>query len=364
MEITGNRIASALDSWKEKEERFKKMFDFDLDTNPGFQKEKYNFIESLFYRYGKTLNEEEMLALKSLEIRRTELDQKLYVAPLERLWRWLNQPIRITRYVRNEQLEQIKLAEFQAEVYKTVHNSGFSEDQLRHLGAAIKQADQIKKEPNLPNAPRRILIPVPPTHHRENINHEIAMDKDINGKYHYAGFYSNLTDESAGSVTDRQFFAYNSGISQEQARNIMQGRPVLISGGDDMTATYVQLDLKSNKVNGSHSLEKIEVQPDFNPGDFLKPLPISRDIHPNDLEIIAKLNKGERTPAMLTIDGRLKKVLLVLNVKENSIDMIGSDNKNFELTKEAEKPSEAQKEEHQQAKVVEMAGRKKGNGIS
>lgn len=88
-QLPANRVETELNQWRSREDRFSKLFSFDLSSNRALLKEKLHYYDRVAAKYKGTPDVDERFALRVLNQERKRIEKQLYPNLLIRLLRRL-----------------------------------------------------------------------------------------------------------------------------------------------------------------------------------------------------------------------------------------------------------------------------------
>ncbi|MCH5683987.1 hypothetical protein LWM68_06735 [Niabella sp. W65] len=134
-----NRVEIELNQWRSREERFSKLFSFNLSSNRALLKEKLDYYDRIAARYKGTQDLDERFALRVLRQERSRIEKQLYPNLLLRLLRrLLIAPLKEQIIIRqdNRKTEQNSQA-----LHQQVQRTGFSDLSVK-IDEQIRQGQQ------------------------------------------------------------------------------------------------------------------------------------------------------------------------------------------------------------------------------
>ena len=206
-----NRVEAELQQWKQKEERFSRMFAFKVSDNRVFLKEKLRHYGTVAALFRDSINPEERLALRILRQERRRIEKQLY----PKLW------LRLLRRLTVEPIRRKHIARLQARearrneqtLKNALHKAGFGQ-------VASKLQENIRQGLD------RFSIPV--SYHvneKERMDFGLSFAKDQNGQYRFEGYRAALTGEDKPQESRQQNFPIQEGgVTATEAYHLLSGR--------------------------------------------------------------------------------------------------------------------------------------------
>jgi hypothetical protein len=237
-QLPANRVETELNQWRSREDRFSKLFSFDLSSNRALLKEKLHYYDRVAAKYKGTPDVDERFALSVLNQERKRIEKQLYPNLLIRLLRrLLVAPIR----------EQIIIRQ---DARQAEQNNQLLHIQMRRAsftGLSAKVEEQIKQGHQQFSVPVSYYI-----NDKERLDHQLSFAKDQSGRYHLEGYKTNLHNEAKPSETRQQYFSMKTGYSIDttEAYNLLAGRAIQKEG------KWVQLDLNDKDPQGNFRLKE------------------------------------------------------------------------------------------------------------
>lgn len=92
-----NRIETEMKVWRNREERFEKLFPGTLQHNRAFLAEKLKYLHGVQIKFGRANSDDERLALKILRLQRKQLERQLYPGFINRTLRGISRTLILVR---------------------------------------------------------------------------------------------------------------------------------------------------------------------------------------------------------------------------------------------------------------------------
>ncbi len=299
-----NRVEAALQQWRNKEDRFSRIFTFSLSSNRALLKEKLEFYERVAAKYSGTQDQDERLALRMLRQERNSIEKQLYPNPLIRLLRrilvvpLLNQLVLRQDNRRMEQNSQ--------SLHDQVQRTGFN-----NLSEKIDQ--QIKLGQQQFSLPVSYYI-----NDKERSDHQLSFTKDQNGAYRFDGYQTSLYNESKPDEKKQQFFRLGEGydINVTGAYNLLSGRCIQHEG------TWIQLDFNDKDAQGNYKVKQFHKDYGYDLEKILKELPLKELLNKGDADKLGEaLKDGNRISVSFMKDGNEQRFYIEANPQFRSINI-------------------------------------------
>ncbi len=330
-----NRVETDLNQWREREERFSRLFSSGLSSNRALLQEKLRYYDRIAAKYKGTKDPEERFALKVLRGERRGIEKQLYPGRLRRLLRRVFVvPVR-KRMIRH------------TDAKNTARNSQSLQWQVQQAGFKGLSA-QIDKA--LAEGRQRFLIPVSSyLNEKERMDHQLSFVRDPSGQYQFEGFKARLHNELKPEADKQHFFKMgsNTGASAQEAYNLLSGRAIQQAQG------WRQLDFNDKGPDGNFRIKE------FNPGygydldKALQGLPLKELAIPGGKEsLIAALSQGGCPAVTFISNGIQRRCLLEANPQFKSLNIYDEHARKISLStalgtkaaKSAQKESQGQRE--------------------
>ena len=304
-----NRVENDLKQFREKEERFVKLFSPGV-INKVLVKEKLNYYQTIKARYKDTANQEEKFALRLLDQERRELAKRLYPNPLVRLIVWLSTPLSLNhatqRHIRQTNQNEQALKE-------VLHKTGFKN--------AIPKIDgQIKQGQDQFSVPVSYYV-----NEKERMDFKLSFAKDKNGQYQFESYAATLGSEDEPQEIKKQTFdvAKNDSVTAVQAYNLLAGRCIQKAQNEDRSQkTWMQLDFTDKGASGNYRIKEFNPAYGYDLKHALQQLPIKELQNRDALEKLVKmLREGNREAVTIFQNGSEKKIFIEANPQFKSLNL-------------------------------------------
>lgn len=300
-----NRVEADLGRWQEKEDKFRKLFTFELSSNKALLREKLVDYELISARYRNTNDPQEKLALRMLKEERRHIEKKLYPNMAFRLFRrLLINPVRnfMIRRMMNQQEEKSR-----ERLYDQMQQIG--------LGSRFRQAERMASQ-------HRQEFSVPTNEYmseKERMESVIRFQKDeATGTYKATTFQASLHNDDNPRESRKQEFdlSHTPGIGSEEAYNLLSGRAVLNNG------SWLKLDLNDRDVNGNYRIKEYPQSNGYGAENSLKDMPFNETQDPAERErIVRSLHKGNRVTVTASRNGKPVRYAIEANPQFKSVDI-------------------------------------------
>lgn len=339
-----NKVEIELNQWRSREERFSKLFSFNLSSNRALLKEKLDYYDRIAARYKGTQDLDERFALRVLRQERSRIEKQLYPNLLIRLLRrLLIAPLKEQIIIRqdNRKTEQNSQA-----LHQQVQRTGFS-DLSAKIDEQIRQGQQ------------QFSIPVSYyLNDKERIDHQLSFVKDQSGQYHFEGYKTALYNEAKPDEKRQQYFSmrreYN--INTTEAYNLLSGRCIQNGG------TWLQLDLNDKDQYGNFRIKQFHSDYGYDLDKVLQQLPLKELMKPAEIEKLnGALKNGQKVSVSFVKDGNEQRFYIEANPQFKSVNIYDEHSRKITLhTALGNKTMDAMEVAH---KANEQKQQSKKNGI-
>lgn len=335
-----NRVETELNQWRSREERFSKLFSFNLSSNKALLKEKLQYYDHIAAKYKGTQDLDERFALRMLQQERSKIEKLLYPNPVIRLLRrLLVAPVKEQTVIRQNNR-------------KTEQNSQSLHQQVQRAGfpnLAAKIDEQIKQGQQQFSLPVSYYI-----NDKEGLDHQLSFVKDQSGTYHFEGYKTNLYNESKSNEQRQQYFNRKNGfeINTTEAYNLLSGRAIKKNG------TWVQLDFNDKDANGTFRMKEFHSGYGYNLEKILQQLPLKELLNKSEADKLHDaLKNGNRLAVSFIKNGNEQRYYIEANPQFKSVNIYDEHarkitvntalgNKTLEAVKLTHKVSERQEQSH------------------
>lgn len=299
-----NRVEMELSQWRSREERFSKLFSFNLSSNRALLKEKLQYYERIAAKYKGTQDLDERFALNVLRQERNKIEKQLYPNLLIRLLRrLLVAPVR----------EQIVIRE---NVRQAEQNSQSLHDQLQRAGfngLSTKLDEQIRQGHGQFNIPVSYYI-----NEKERLDHQLSFAKDQAGQYKFEGYKTSLHNEMKPEENRQQYFSMKAGygIDTTEAHNLLAGRSIQKDG------TWVQLDFNDKDPHGNYRIKEFQSGYGYDLEKILQQLPLKELLNKSEADKLQDaLKQGGRQSVSFVKDGNEQRYYIEANPQFKSVNI-------------------------------------------
>lgn len=299
-----NRVEMELSQWRSREERFGKLFSFDLSSNRALLKEKLQYYERIVAKYKGTQDLDERFALRVLRQERNKIETQLYPNLLIRLLRrLLVAPVR----------EQIIIRQ---NVRQVEQNSQSLHDQLQRAGftgLSAKLDGHIKQGEQQFNIPVSYYI-----NEKERLDHQLSFTKDQTGQYHFEGYKTSLHNEMKPEENRQQYFSMKAGyeINTAEAHNLLAGRSIQKDG------TWIQLDFNDKDPHGNYRIKEFQSGFGYDLEKILQQLPLKELLNKSEADKLQDaLKQGSRQSVSFVKDGNEQRYYIEANPQFRSVNI-------------------------------------------
>ena len=176
------------------------------------------------------------------------------------------------------------------------------------------------------------------THGSDQMVHELHFDKKKDGEFYFLNNQTvTLTKPNEQPITQRFGFFNQSGFSNEEAYNLMNGRSVRNTRTEDektyVVWTYIDFNSEKNKHDNYVMRSPKENDLKFDLKETLDKLPI-QSLSPAEREKLEQsLASGNVVSATVKVAGQLEKVNLTANPTMRMINVVDGEGKKVSLSK-------------------------------
>lgn len=341
-----NRVEAALQQWRNKEDRFSRIFTFSLSSNRALLKEKLEFYERVAAKYRGTQDQDERFALKMLRQERNRVEKQLYPNPMIRLLRRiLVVPILNQLVIRqdNKRIEQNSQS-----LHDQVQRAGFN-----NLSEKIDQ--QIKLGQQQFSLPVSYYI-----NDRERLDHQLSFVKDQNGAYHFEGYQTGLYNESKPDEKRQQFFRMGEGndVNVTGAYNLLSGRCIQRDG------TWFQLDFNDKDAQGNYKIKQFHTDYGYDLEKILKDLPLKELLNKGEADKLREaLKDGNRISVSFIKDGNEQRFYIEANPQFRSVNIYDEHSKKVTINAALGNKTTDVLKETNKVKEQQQIGQSRKNGM-
>jgi hypothetical protein len=307
-----NRVAADLNVWRNREERFEKLFPGTLRNNRPFLIEKLDYLDNIQAKYGRSANEEERLKLRILKQERNNLAKAIYPGVLSLLFRYILLPF---KQMQAEQTTiQNKTENIQA-LNEKVLRTGFGaiDNQLRH---------HIEQGQNSFSIPVSYYV-----NEKEHMNFQLSFVKDGIGQYQLDGYTAAFNNEQKITENRQQNFSVEHGYlpTAEQAYNLLAGRAIQqesISQDGYQRSRWKQLDLNDKDNTGNYRIKEFTSAYGYDIKKVIAQLPLKELSSVESTEkLVNSLTAGNRQEVTIQNNGIEQKLLIDANPQFKTLNI-------------------------------------------
>jgi len=351
-----NRVAADLEMWRNREERFEKIFPGTLRNNRPFLKEKLDHLDNLQAKYASTLNEEERVTLRILKQERNDLAKTVYPSVLARLVRYLLLPFKQRQ---TEQMTMQQSAGNLQSLKETVIKSGFGQ-------IANQMEQQIRQGQNAFSIPVNYYV-----NEKERMSFDVSFFKDQTGQYQLESYKASLSSEQKPAESRQQQFQLGHGelITADQAYNLLAGRAIRheqSSANGSHQETWKQLDFNDRDIAGNYKMKVFPSAYGYDIKQAVQQLPLKELLSANDTEkLFTALASGNRETVTMRLDGVEKKLHIEANPQFKSLNIYDDQLKKVSLSSVLSNNAiRAEKQATHKIPLKKVLNRAKKNGMS
>jgi hypothetical protein len=242
-----NRVEADINQWRQKEDRFSKMFSFNVTGSRTFLKEKLTYYHAIAARYKNSASPDEKLMLRLLRQERNSLEKQLYPNLFLRLLRKLAvAPVKQQSIARQETKASIRNEQA---LKDTLDKAGFGQLKTK-LEEGIRQGLQ------------EFTIPLSYyVNEKERMDFQLAFAKDPNGQYQFENYKAALRSENKSEEYKQQTFhlSKDSRITANDAYNLLAGRALQQESSLDYAKQnrWIQLNFTDKDAAGNYPFQRI-----------------------------------------------------------------------------------------------------------
>lgn len=351
-----SRIEAELQEWKQKEQRFNRMFGFNVSDNRVFLKEKLRHYDTITARFRGTPDPEERLALRILRRERRQIEKQLYPKLWLRLLRRLTVGTVRQRYIALQQAREA-LRNQQA-LENAVRKAGFGQIASK-LGENLRQGQ------------REFTVPVScHINEKHRMDFELSFARDPGGRYRFEGYQAALHREGKPEESRRQAFRMDTGtgITSGEAYNLLSGRALqpessLREGGQ---GKWLQLDFTDRDAVGNHRVKEFHPAYGYDLKHALEGLPLKENRSQEAAEkLAAALAGGNRQAVTVEKEGREQRYFIEANPQAKTVNIYDANMKKTSLASMmGRKANETVRQTVKALKADLHTGKARKNGIS
>ena len=296
-----NRVATGLEQWRQKEERFSKIFSPSILKDKAFLEQKLSFLVHLQRRYGKSRDPEEQLALQILARQRAQLKKELYPNFFQRLFNSIRQVLAVEKEQRMDK-------------QRSAANLPVLSDKISKAGFGDLRGELSK---NLAAGQQHFQLPVSRyVSQNEKMDYKLNFSKDENGHFQLTGYDAALKKEGSRTPGVPQHFS--SDINALQAQNLLQGRALFKQnaepGSPVSQGKWIQLDFNDKDAAGQYRVKEFHQGFGYDIQKEISRLNLQKEGFGQDIQKLTEsLKNGDRTPVTLQKDGKETKIFLEAN---------------------------------------------------
>ncbi len=336
-----NRVERELSQWRNREDRFSKLFSFSLSSNKALLKEKLHYYERVAARYQGTKDPEERFALQVLRQERRRMERQPYPNLLIRmLRRLLVLPAREQAVIRRDARS---LEENSRSLQEQIQKTGFS-------GLTAKLEEQIRQGQPQFSIPVSYYI-----NERERMDHQLTFSRDHTGQYQFNGFQAKLFDESGQGGVKQHYFDSKDGMDVNRAYQLLEGRAI------QKEDRWLQLDFNDKDAQGNYRVKEFHSTYGFDLQKALRDLPI-KEIQDGATvyQLLGKLKQGSRESVSFLQDGKEQRYFIEANPQFKSVNIYDQHSRKITLSTALGNKTQALKVTH---KVNQQQVQAKRNGM-
>lgn len=318
-----NRVENDLQQWRSREERFSKLFSFNLSGNKALLKEKLRYYDSIAAKYKGTPSQDERFALRMLKQERRQIERVLYSNLLLRLLRRMIVPVR-QQYAVKQEIKQT--ATNMDALQNTLQRNGF--------GNVLLQLQE-----NIGKGQSQFSLPVSQyVNEKERLDYHLSFSKDHNGAYRFDGYRATLLNDQKPDSKRQQYFNREPGsdVTASQAYNLLTGRAVMKEQAmlDGMAQQrWMQLDFNDKDMQGNFKVREFHAGYGYDLMKALQQLPLKDLQEQRQTEkLLEGLKTGNRQAVSFVKDGKEQRFYIEANPQHKSINIYDEHAKKISLS--------------------------------
>jgi len=306
-----NRVESDLNQWRSREERFGKLFSFDISNDKVFLKEKLNYYEVIAAKYKGISNPEERLALRILKQERNRIEKQLYPNVLLRLLRRLLLSVK-QQYVVRRIAKQTAIKEHALK--ESLIKTGF--------GNVVNKLEQYMKQ-----GQQEFSIPVSYyVNEQERLDFNLSFSKDHNGQYQFENYKAALKNEQKPEESKQQNFSMEAGntVTAIQAYNLLAGRAIqkeYASLEGNKQSVWMQLDFNDKDGAGNFRMKEFPDGYGYDLRRALSQLPLKETDLDVKEKLIDNLINGSRQQVTFLKEGKEQTFYIEANPQHKTVNI-------------------------------------------
>lgn len=325
-----SKLEGLLMEWKEREQRYQKLFSPSVLSSREFLKEKLNDYERLQARFVNSENQKDRQALSILRMERRALEKRVY-------------PNIFIRLVRRGIVALLLQKEGRSADQKAMQNQSRIAASMREAGLEKYATQLITK---LQNSGKEVSMPISlQVSEKERLDITPQFKKDISGEFQMEGFKASLMD--ANNKKQAVFIETGSGITADHAVQLLSGRAVHKSDGG-----WQVLDFNDKDAAGNYRIREVPGHL-FDIEKALKDLPVKNGQDGQDMmNVQSALENGQQVAVVLNIKGKDISVSIQADPKRGQVAIYKDSNPvTLSSLQNPTKEIKLQKENRQQLNV-------------
>jgi len=299
-------IEASLKDWREREQRYEKLFSPSVLKSREFLKEKLKHFDELRAKALANPLSQDRMAMRALNLERKQLARQVYPNIFRRL---------LERVFSNYRLS--------AGIARVQERNNLNTEDIRTvmakagLGNHFYQVHQQMKQGN-----REFSLPVSyQVNEHERMQLQLHFKRDEKGAYQMENYKATLQSElEKGKPKQHTFDAAGNGIiNTDKAYNLLAGRAIL----DERSGTWRQFDFNDKDANGNYHIRHFNESYGYKPENTIASLPLKNAEERDSL--LQKLSHGERVITELLIAGKEHNVSLAAEPLKKDIAIYNTD---------------------------------------
>jgi len=315
-------IEASLKDWREREQRYEKLFSPAVLKSREFLKEKLKHYDELRAKAMANPLSQDRMAMQALNLERKQLARQVYPNIFRRLLERAFSNYRVSKGITREQEQSHTNME---SVRAAMDKAG--------LGNHFYQVQAQMKQGN-----REFSLPVSyQVNEHERMQLQLHFKRDEKGAYQMGNYKATLHSELEKGKPRQHTFeaAGNEIINTDRAYNLLAGRAIL----DEKSGAWRQFDFNDKDANGNYHVRHFNESYGYKPENTIASLPLKNAEERDSL--LQKLSHGEKVITAFLIAGKehnvslaadpLKKDIAIYNTAGQKVTMdelkVGNRNK-------------------------------------
>jgi hypothetical protein len=291
-----NTLEAALKQWKEREQRYEKLFSPPVLKSREFLREKLRHFDTLRAGVMAGTIKEDRLAMRALELERKQLARLAYPNRVARILNRITSGLRLDNDI-------VKIRQQSMDNTEKVRTAMEKAGLAGYFGLAENQMKQGIRE-----------FSVPVSYHvgeQERMDLQVNFKKDEGGNYVLENYKASLYNEEEKGRPKQHTFSHDSNaLNTSQAYNLLAGRAVYNNG------SWQQLDFNDRDAGGNYRIKHFRESYGFDIEKALAALPLKEDSSDN---LLSALRNGEKCAVTLSVGNKEANCRIVANPQQKEV---------------------------------------------